>query len=1098
MGIAGIRGRLISAAFAEARFGVSGAEDAPPANVVRHLEKWSERSQANLGPASSVRAIADGAVLPLLRILGYEVRGRTDRPQLVVLDASAGDVAGDVTVPLAITGWGGSLDGLWRDVVLDGIRADGRWGICCNGTSLRVVDLRRTWNRQYLEFDLAVIADDETARRLLWALVCARSMTARPPALDRAVEQSARHGVAVRKALGDGVLEALTLVFGAIATRRGQPPPRILFEQALTVLYRILFLLFAEARALVPIWHPIYRDRYTINGIVTALLEGRRYGGIWSAILAISRLAHAGCRAGELTMTPFNGRLFSPAHSMAFDRSRIADSVLGQAVLAVGTTRATGARARISYSDIDVEQLGAVYERVLEYEPGEASPASLVRTRDVRRSSGTFYTPRAVTAHVVRHALEPLVRERTAEGILELRVLDPAMGSGAFLVAACRYLAEAAEERLIDEGRWHRGDVVAADRATLRRQIAQRCLFGVDLNPMAVQLARLSLWLATLAADKPLTFLDHHLVSGDSLLGADLDAVLRQPMGGGRTHRRPGTLPLFERIDAAPAIVEAVRTRSRIALEPDDTPEAVSSKEKALAALHGSRSELQRWSRVLDLWCSGWFWERAERPGTALFGELCDRILERRATLPDRVTRELLDHMAGLTDRYHFLHWPLAFPEVFYDTEGRPLQDAGFDAVLGNPPWDMVRGDSGEGSVRADRRTDARRVADFVREAGVYRVETRAHVNRYQLFVERALQLTRPGGRIGMVVPSGLVTDSGAAPLRRYLFDRASIDSLTGLDNRAGLFPIHRSLRFILLSATAGAPTGAIRCRFGISTAEELERERAPLIINRSLVTRLSGADDIGIPELRTEEDLRIVEATSARWPWLGSPDGWQVEFGRELNATDDQGSFRTYRGTVTARPVLEGKQLDAFRVTCDTSRYELPAGALAQRVPRRARLAYRDIASATNRMTLIAALVPARAVTTHTLFCLRTRLPLDAQHVLCALMNSFVANYLIRLRVNTHVTVGLVARLPMPVLTPGHRVFERLASLSRALARGGRAVEEMPEYAEAQALATHAYGLSEDDLRHILGTFPLIPADVKCRTIHAFAQLMGLGAEVR
>jgi hypothetical protein len=1093
MALAGVRGRLISAAFAEARL-VAPGHEAPPSDVVRRLDAWADRCQTTLGPASSVRAITDGAVIPLLRILGYDLRGRSDNGVVVVLDAGAGDIL----IPLAVIGWSESLDGLWRGIVLDGIRADGRWAFCCNGVSLRVVDVRRTWNREYLEFDLGLVADDEAARWLLWNLVGSRSMTARPPALDRAVEQSARYGIAVRKALGDGVLKALTLVFGALAARRRQPAPRVLFEQALTVLYRILFLLFAEARALVPIWHPIYRDRYTINGIVTALLEGRRCGAIWNAILAISRLAHAGCRAGELTVTPFNGRLFSPAHSTAFDRSRIADSVLGHAVLAVGTTQATGVRARISYSDIDVEQLGAVYERVLEYEPGGPSSAALVRTRDVRRSSGTFYTPRAVTAHVVRRALAPLVRERTTEQILELRVLDPAMGSGAFLVAACRFLAAAAEQRLIDEGRWHRGDITASERAALRRQIAQRCLFGVDLNPMAVQLARLSLWLATLAADKPLTFLDHHLISGDSLLGADLDAVLRQPMGGGRAHRRPGALPLFEGLDAAPALEEAVRTRSRIALEPDDTPAAVSTKEKALAALHGSRSQLQRWSRVLDLWCSGWFWERGERAGTALFGELCDRILERRSLLPDRITRELLDHVTAVADRYRFLHWPLAFPEVFYDSSGRPLPDAGFDAVVGNPPWDMVRGDSGEGNVRADRRTDARRFSDFIRETGIYRVETRSHVNRYQLFVERALQLTRRGGRVGMVVPSGLVTDSGAAPLRRYLFDRASIDSLTGLDNRAGIFPIHRSLRFILLSATVGDPTSSIRCRFGVSTAEELERERAPVVITRSFVARLSGADDLGVPGLRTDTDLRIVEGISARWPWMGSAGGWHAEFGRELNATDDGGSFKPYSGAVTARPVLEGKQIEAFRTAVNTCRYELPDGTLAHRVPRRARLAYRDIASATNKLTLIAAVVPARAVTTHTLFCLRSRLSLDAQHVLCALLNSFVANYLIRLRVNTHVTVALVARLPMPVLTPRHRAFARMASRARALAHAGGRIDDMPEYAETQALAAHAYGVSEDDLRHILDTFPLISTHAKYRTMREFSQMMGLSAGVR
>jgi hypothetical protein len=141
---------------------------------------------------------------------------------------------------------------------------------------------------------------------------------------------------------------------------------------------------------------------------------------------------------------------------------------------------------------------------------------------------------------------------------------------------------------------------------------------------------------------------------------------------------------------------------------------------------------------------------------------------------------------------------------------------------------------------------------------------------------------------------------------------------------------------------------------------------------------------------------------------------------------------------------------------------------------------------------------VPARAVTTHTLFCLRSKLGLDAQHALCALMNSFVANYLIRLRVNTHVTVALVARLPVPLLTRRRPLFARLAALSHALSAGNRPVEAMTEYAEAQALAAVAYGVTEEELIHILGTFPLVPEDAKCRTLHAFAQMMGLEAGVR
>ncbi|MBI2185928.1 MAG: N-6 DNA methylase [Acidobacteria bacterium] len=1067
-----------------------GAVAAPPA-VARALDRWSDRRGEALGPASSVRALAEVALIPLLRILGFEIGRRIDREQMTLVEAA--HPAGGV-VPALVVPWNEPLDRAWRDAVIDGIRADARWCFCCNGTALRIIDAQRTWNRRYVQFDLDLVTNDEL-QDVLWSVARAEAMAARPPLLDRAADLSARYGLVVCRALGSGVLDALDALYRALAQRAwraARPEPHTLFEQSLTVVYRVLFLLFAEARGLVPIWHPIYRERYTIDAIVSTVLAGRRCRGVWEAILAISRLAHAGCRAGALAVTAFNGRLFSPHASAAFDETRISDEVMSHAIIRLSTTDAPGGgRSRIRYSDLDVEQLGAVYERVLEYEPADAgSGPRLTHTRDGRQSSGTFYTPRAVTAVLVRQTLEPLVGGRTADEILRLRILDLAMGSGAFLVAACRYLAEAAEASLIREGRWHPGEVTASDRAMLRREIAQRCLYGVDLNPMAVQLARLSLWLATLAADRPLTFLDHHLLAGDSLVGARVDDVRRQPTRRQRPQRRPVALPLFADADLAPAVEHAVRTRLQLAAEPDDSPAIVAAKEEALAALHAPGSAMRRWSNVLDVWCAGWFWDEGPAPGAAVFADLSDRLLHDRGTLPPDAADRLLGHAAAVARRYRFLHWPLAFPEVFADERGAPLAAGGFDAVIGNPPWDMVRGDSGEGEVRTARRVDARRLTGFAREAGIYRVEMRSHVNRYQLFVERALQLTRTGGRMGLVLPSGIATDAGVAPLRRHLFDRAQVDSILGLDNRHGLFPIHRSLRFVLLTCTAGRPTDTIACRFGIDRAEDLEAAGRPLILSRWLLARLSGSDDLAIPEMATEYDLRILEHVSARIPWLGAPAGWHARFGRELNATDDRALFDPYSGRTGVRPVLEGKQIEPFRVMLRECRYELAPGSRPTRVPRRARLAYRDVASATNRLTLIAAVVPPSAVTTHTLFCLKTPLSSDAQHVLCALLNSLVANYLIRTRVNTHVTVSLVSRLPVPLVTPRDPPFARLASLARRLAKATEPAETMAEYAEVQARVARLYGLTDEDFEHVLGTFPLIAEGVRRRIFLEFSRL--------
>src|SRR5262249_38587730 len=158
--------------------------------------------------------------------------------------------------------------------------------------------------------------------------------------------------------------------------------------------------------------------------------------------------------------------------------------------------------------------------------------------------------------------------------------------SGAFLVEACVQLAAAVEEAFVREGRWHRGDVTAGDRIMLRREIAQRCLFGVDLNPTAVQVARLSLWLTTLSADKPLSFLDHRLVTGNSLIGATPGDVRRQPAGPGRRRGRAPVTSLFDQSDLMSVLGQAVTSRERIASQPDDSASVVRAKERALAVVH--------------------------------------------------------------------------------------------------------------------------------------------------------------------------------------------------------------------------------------------------------------------------------------------------------------------------------------------------------------------------------------------------------------------------------------------------------------------------------------------------------------------------------
>ena len=1091
--IAGVTGRLVSASFASTELSrVTGVTE-PPAPVRHALLRWDHARHTSLGPASSVRAVADLAVIPLLQLLGYSVVARREAEGICLLVAKTPHTS----LPVVVCRWGEPLDVTWRSAVVSGIAADARWVLCSNGRALRLLDAHRTWARLYQEFDLESLAHVPEAVALLWVLLSAEAVGGHTPLLDRLVALSARHGVDVCRALGDGVLNALRLVIGSLAAsspRRRQALPSALLDESLTVLYRVLFLLFAEARGLVPVWHPVYRDRYTIDALVSTLLAGRRCRGIWPALQAISRLAHAGCRAGDLRVTPFNGRLFSPLHTPAATRARLDDQTIGQALLAMSTTVAGGSgRRRIVYRDLDVEQLGAVYEHVLDYEAqGEGRSLLLRRTRDVRKTSGSFYTPRSVTAYLVRRTLSPLVEGRSSADILALRVIDPAMGSGAFLVAACRYLAEAAEAARLRDGAWHAADVTADDRAMLRRDIAQRCLFGVDLNPMAVQLARLSLWLATLAAERPLTFLDHRLVVGNSLVGATFEQLaLRAP--GDRRYRPLRSLPMFDAASLAQLVRHVVPARLRLALDRDENVEVVKRKESVLGALRAKGSEVMRWKEVLDLWSACWFWSDDRPPGASLFGDLCDGVLHDRASLPPHVARSWLERARAIAEDRRFLHWELEFPEVFFDDDGQRRADAGFDAVIGNPPWDMVRGDSGGEGQRVERRADARQLLDFARGSGLYALNTQSHMNQYQLFVERALQLVRAGGRVGLVLPGGLASDAGSAPLRRHLFDTAAVDTMVGLDNRRGIFPIHRSMRFILLTGTTGAPTERIGARFGVTDPDclDTERESAAVSVSRAFLGRTSGEDDLGIPELTTPADLHIVEKISASHAWLSSPAGWHVHFGRELNASDDRHAFQPTTHAGDTRPVLEGKQIAPFRVALDECTLELRRDAAnARRVPRRPRLAYRDVASATNRLTLIAAIVPEQAVTTHTLFCLREALPLQRQLLLCALLNSFVANYLVRLRVHTHVTASIMARLFVPTVADTDPRAARLIEIAQALSAATVPVEAMSEYVELQALVGRVYGLSKEEFGHVVDTFPLIPGHIRDAAVSRFTAL--------
>jgi Eco57I restriction-modification methylase len=735
-----------------------------------------------------------------------------------------------------------------------------------------------------------------------------------------------------------------------------------------------------------------------------------------------------------------------------------------------------------------------VYESVLDYVPVQGASVRLVRGGNQRKTSGSFYTPQSITGYLVRRTLHPLVDTASPDRILQLRIVDPSMGSAAFLVAACRYLAGAYERALIRTGECYGSDITESDRAGFRRAIAQRCLYGVDLNPTAVQLARLSLWLATLAADKPLSFLDHHLRVGDSLLGASFIDVARQPPGRRpRVARRHSVVAigkgsgLFSDEDLEPSLGEVVRQRCWLADTPDDSLAVVREKEKRL----GTLGIEDRWKRLLDLWCASWLWpDRASAPDGALFAALADHVLGATSILPQSTVEPLLARVASIAEARRLLHWTIEFPELYFTSDGRPLDNPGFDAVIGNPPWDMLRADSGE--ARDDTRDENSAIKRFFGDSGIYRLQGGGHINRYQLFVERSLMLLKKGGRLGLVLPSGIANDHTSAPLRRRLIDTHAIDALIGFENRRAIFPIHRSVRFVLLTSTSGSPTERVRCRFGVEDPTMLDSipdagsraEDYPVTVTPALLAKVSR--NVVIPQLRTALDARIAERVAHHVPRLADTDGWRATFGRELNATDDR---RYFRRNGRGIPVLEGKHIEPFQVHVERCGLRI-SDADAERLMgsgnfRRARLAYRDVASPTNRVSLIAAILPAGVITTHSLFCLKTVMTSSEQHCLCGLLNSYVANYLVRQVMTTHLGASTIEDLRVPRPSSESALFEEIAERSRRLSLQWSVEDE----ARLQRSAALAYGVDLDEFRHIVETFPLIPLSQRQASVEALDQ---------
>jgi hypothetical protein len=688
----------------------------------RRLERLPEDD-----PGTSVTR--DAWVIPFLGLLGYELRYNPRSYEAGGVSFGISHRAGEQedAPPVHIVGVGRSLDrvdptgrprvsphSLLQDFLN---RSDHLWGIVTNGQLLRLLRKSPLVRAQaYVEFDLEAILEDDRFHefkllyRLLHRTRLPKGMADAPECLLERYYQDAREqGNRARDRLRDGVEKCLKLLgTGFLRRWRGElPTAEGFYAQLLRLVYRFLFLLVAEERELLG-GTDLYREHYSVTRLRRLVDRREAYTDhedlwlslnvLWHLLRDHTPLPQAGGRplASLLGLPVLDGGLFE---QIELEQQSISNRELLEAFshLVYYYDEDAHTSRRVNYAALDVEELGSVYESLLDNHPTVVDRAFDFAQGTERKSTGSYYTPAELVGELVRSALEPVLEERVRQArtteereraILSIRVLDPACGSGHFLLAAARRLGlELARIRTWEE------EPSPEARREATRDIIAHGIYAVDKNPLAVELCKVALWIEAQVPGKPLTFLDHRVQCGDSLLGVfDLDILQKgipdeaydQDSSFPRTqiralkHRnkqeRAGQLTLDLRAKLEEELLEGAVALTELEGRPDDSADVVLEKAKRYREV---QDRLDRQQLACDLWTAAFFWDLAS--GDPPTTDAVYRALENPSTLRG----DLGGRARELAERHRFFHWPLEFPEVFVE--------GGFDVVLSNPPWERIK-----------------------------------------------------------------------------------------------------------------------------------------------------------------------------------------------------------------------------------------------------------------------------------------------------------------------------------------------------------------------------------------------------------------------
>ncbi len=939
-----------------------------------------------------------------------------------------------------------------------------RWGILTNGARWRLyfsgarstiddyleIDLSRVLKLDNDLIDASVTQDDRDHWLRVFAIMFSRSAFERdgrdaPSFHDRARQESAFYEERVAKNLSELVFTRLYPTLGQAIDRAAPAGTDLdaIRSATLILLYRLLFLLYAEDRGLLPV-----RDgRYDNYALREARLDvGKRKDEhdtfssvatqIWSRFASLSQMIDKG--DASVGLPPYNGGLFSSAETPLLDAIRLPDDVMAEALDILSWESRGGRRAYINYRDLSVQQLGSIYERLLEFEMKRAEGGDLEILPNIfaRKDSGSYYTPDELVLLIIDQTLEPLIGDAhgafgdaiaalrpgdseasklraleaadPAKAITRLRVCDPAMGSGHFLVSLVDRLTNHALEAIAQgqvdaanagiegyqspvateieqirstiwvnaqEKRWAIAEEQLDDPQLVKRMVLKRCVHGVDKNPMAVELAKVALWLHTFTVGAPLSFIDHHLHCGDSLFGLWVrDAIDKASRAG----------ELFYIDDLRNAERQAAVMQRIEALTDAEIAEAHSSAEmwRDIEAQVGPFDSFVSFMHALDWldlpredkplvtqWLDGGFGD----PLPIARGRKEPEALRAKPEETERF-REIWQTARALIEEERFLNWQIAFPGVWknWASAGR---EGGFDAVIGNPPWDRFEfeevpwfeardrsialapsGAKRKAAIRAlrasastlaseyERATDRVRMATKVAKRNViYERLNNGKLNLYKLFVERAHALVRPDGMVGLLTPSGITADLSASHFFRGLSTGGHIKALYDFENRRtrhGLQPffpdVDSRFKFAAVIASPGRAFDAAHCGFFLQAASEIGDPESAFPIRAQDFARVNPNTGTA-PIFRSRRDMEIATGIYERVPVLSlkssvdDPSVWNLRYSQTINMTSDSHLFRTRAELETRErawpvgmgryaspsgewvPLYEGKMVQAF-----------------------------------------------------------------------------------------------------------------------------------------------------------------------------------------